>query len=76
VTNLLVLVCHTPSHFAYGATRFKPSFMVLGGAAGYTAAYTILDGNIDVQAVSITGLQSILLKDGVLFRYQKRHCDG
>jgi hypothetical protein len=76
VTNLLVPVCHAASHIAYSATRVEPHFMLLGGAAGYAAAYSILNGNIDVQAVSVNHIQEILLKDGVLLHYPKGHCDG
>ncbi len=76
VTNLLVPVCHAASHIAYSATRVEPHFMLLGGAAGYAAVYSILNGNIDVQEVSINHLQDMLLKDGVLLHYPKGHCDG
>jgi hypothetical protein len=76
VTNLLVPVCHAASHIAYAATRVEPHFMLLGGAAGYAAAYSILNGNIDVQAVSVNRIQDMLLKDGALLHYPKGHCDG
>jgi hypothetical protein len=75
VTNLLVPVCHATSHVAYGATRVEPHFMLLGGAAGYAAAYSILDGNIDVQAVSVSRIQNTLTKDGVLLHYPPGHCN-
>jgi hypothetical protein len=75
VTNLLVPVCHAASHMAYSATRVEPHFMLLGGAAGYAAAYSILNGNMDVQAISVSHIQDMLLKDGVLLHYPKGHCD-
>ncbi len=75
VTNLLVPVCHAATHVAYGATRVEPQFMLLGGAAGYAAVYSILNGNIDVQAVNVTHIQETLLQDGVLLHYPKEHCD-
>lgn len=75
VTNLLVPVCHAATHMAYAATRVEPHFMLLGGAAGYAAAYSILDGHIDVQAVNITRLQERLRVDGVLLHYPPEHCD-
>jgi hypothetical protein len=76
VTNLLVPVCHAVTHIVYAATRVEPHFMLLGGAAGYAAAYSILDGNIDVQAVSISRLQDRLIKDGVPLHYPTGHCDA
>ncbi|CAF2884460.1 unnamed protein product [Rotaria sp. Silwood2] len=75
VTNLLVPICHAASHVAYAATRVEPHFMLLGGAAGYAAAYSILNGNIDVQAVNISRIQETLLRDGVLLHYPVGHCD-
>ena len=75
VTNLLVPVCHAASHVAYAATRVEPHFMLLGGAAGYAAAYSILSGNIDVQAVNVSRIQEKLLQDGVLLHYPQGHCD-
>jgi hypothetical protein len=76
VTNLLVPVCHAVTHIVYAATRVEPHFMLLGGAAGYAAAYSILDGNIDVQAVSVSLIQGQLKQDGVLLHYPIGHCDG
>jgi len=75
VTNLLVPVCHAATHVAYGATRVEPTFMSLGGAAGYAAVYSILSGNIDVQAVNVAQIQETLLRDGVLLHYPQGHCD-
>jgi hypothetical protein len=76
VTNLLVPVCHAVTHIVYAATRVEPHFMLLGGAAGYAAAYSILEGNIDVQAVSVSRIQGQLKQDGVLLHYPIGHCDG
>ena len=75
VTNLLVPVCHAVTHIVYAATRVEPHFMLLGGAAGYAAAYSILDGNIDVQAIDLGRLQQRLTADGVLLHYPPGHCD-
>ncbi|CAF1156846.1 unnamed protein product [Adineta steineri] len=68
VTNLLVRVFHA-------ATRVEPHFMLLDGASGYAAAYSILDGNIDVQPVNIKQIQQILINDGVLLHYPQGHCN-
>ena len=75
VTNLLVPVCHAASHVAYGATRVEPQFMLLGGAAGYAAAYSILNDKIDVQAVNVSRIQEALIRDGVPLHYPQGHCD-
>ena len=75
VTNLLVPVCHAATHIAYGATRLEPTFMLLGGASGYAAVYSIQEGNINVQDVSVKKLQDTLTKDGVPLHFPKGHCD-
>ena len=73
VTNLLVAVCHAATHVAYSATRVEPQFMMLGGAAGYAAAYSLLHGNIDMQEVDVSYVQEMLLRDGALLHYPKGH---
>ena len=75
VTNLLVPVCHAATHVAYSATRVEPHFMLLGGAAGYAAAYAITHGPINVQSIDVDDIQKMLLNDGVLLHYPKGHCD-
>jgi hypothetical protein len=75
VTNLLVPVCHAATHVAYAATRVEPHFVMLGGAAGYAAAYSVLNRNIDVQEVDVYHIQQMLLRDGALLHYPKGHCD-
>jgi hypothetical protein len=75
VTNLIVPVCHAASHIAYSATRLEPTFMLLGGAAGYFAAYSILHDRIDVQAVNVHEVQQALTRDGVPLHYPPGHCD-
>ena len=75
VTNLLVPVCHAASHVAYSTTRLEPTFMLLGGAAGYFAAFSIIHDRIDVQEVSVREVQQALTRDGVLLHYPRGHCD-
>ena len=48
--NLLVPVCLSSSHIAYGSIRMEPVFMVLGQSAA-TAAAIAIDGNVPVQKV-------------------------
>lgn len=75
VTNLVVPVCHAASHVAYAATRLEPTFMLLGGAAGYFAAYSVLHGDMDVHAVNVREVQQALIRDGVPLHYPSGHCD-
>ncbi len=62
-TNLLVPVCLSASHIAYGSIRMEPVFMVLGQSAA-TAACLSLDQQVDVQNVAIPALQARLRADG------------
>jgi hypothetical protein len=62
-TNLLVPVCLSASHIAYGSIRMEPVFMVLGQSAA-TAAAMALDGDIAVQDVDMAALKARLLEDG------------
>lgn len=49
--NLLVPVCLSATHAAYGSIRMEPVFMMLGQASAYAASLAI-DGNKPVQEVS------------------------
>jgi hypothetical protein len=60
--NLLVPVCVSASHVAYGSIRMEPVFMVLGQSAGTAAVQAIVEG-LDVQAIDYTQLRSRLLED-------------
>lgn len=62
-TNLLVPVCLSASHIAYGSIRMEPVFMVLGQSAA-TAACLSLDEQVDIQNVAIPALQTRLRADG------------
>jgi hypothetical protein len=61
-TNLLVPVCLSASHIAYGSIRMEPVFMVLGQSAATAAALAIDDG-VDVQRVEYRKLRARLLRD-------------
>lgn len=61
-TNLLVPVCLSASHIAYGSIRMEPVFMVLGQTAA-TAAALALDSGVDVQQVDYARLREQLLRD-------------
>lgn len=62
VNNLLVPVCLSSTHIAFGSIRMEPVFMVLGQSAA-TAASMALDGGQDVQAVNYARLRERLLAD-------------
>lgn len=69
-TNLLVPVCVSSSHIAYGSIRMEPVFMILGQSAAKAASLAI-DKNLAVQDVDYALLKQELLKDGqVLDRTQ------
>jgi hypothetical protein len=59
-TNLLVPVCLSISHIAYGSVRMEPVFMILGESAA-TAASLAIDKRKSVQAVDYPTLQRLLL---------------
>ncbi|GGB83338.1 FAD-dependent oxidoreductase [Dyadobacter sediminis] len=60
--NLLVPVCLSSSHIAYGSIRMEPVFMILGQSAA-TAAVQAIDRKVSVQDVDYTQLKAQLLKD-------------
>jgi lysophospholipase L1-like esterase len=57
--NLLVPVCCSASHCAYGSIRMEPVFMILGQSAGAAAVMAIQDG-VAVQDVSYPKLRERL----------------
>jgi hypothetical protein len=61
--NLLVSVCVSSSHIAFGSIRMEPVFMILGQSAA-TAAVLAIDSKISVQDVPYPRLRERLLKDG------------
>lgn len=60
--NLLVPVCVSSSHIAFGSIRMEPVFMILGQSAA-TAAVMAIDENIPVQEVAYDQLETQLKKD-------------
>jgi hypothetical protein len=61
--NLLVPVCLSASHIAYGSIRMEPVFMVLGQSAA-TAACQAIDRACPVQRIDVSALQERLKADG------------
>ncbi|GAB3998794.1 FAD-dependent oxidoreductase [Spirosoma daeguense] len=60
--NLLVPVCMSASHIAYGSIRMEPVFMVLGQSTALAAAMAI-DGKTSVQKIDVVKLQQKLRTD-------------
>jgi len=60
--NLLVPVCLSSSHIAYGSIRMEPVFMVLGQSAA-TAAALAIENNVVVQELPYDLLKGRLTKD-------------
>jgi len=60
--NLLVPVCLSSTHIAYGSIRMEPVFMVLGQSAA-AAACLAIDEHVAVQSVKTPKLQSRLLAE-------------
>jgi hypothetical protein len=61
--NLLVPVCVSSSHIAFGSIRMEPVFMILGQSAGTLAAISI-EQERNMHQISYEELRSVLLKDG------------
>ena len=62
-TNLMVPVCLSASHIAFGSIRMEPVFMVLGQSAA-TAASLVIDRSIAVQELDYSELRPLLLEGG------------
>jgi hypothetical protein len=61
--NLLVPVCLSASHIAYGSVRMEPVFMVLGESSA-VAAVLALDANTAVQDIDVARLRHRLQAGG------------
>ena len=61
VRNLLVPICLSASHIAFGSIRMEPVFMVLGQSAAIAAAMAI-DNDWDLQYIPYDQLKLNLLK--------------
>ena len=68
-TNLLVPVCISASHIAFGSVRMEPVFMILGQSAGAAAALALSQGGI-VQDVSYGTLEKVLRNEGQILKRQ------
>lgn len=60
--NLLVPICMSSSHIAFGSIRMEPVFMILGQSAATAAVHAINEGKA-VQEIDLARLKEQLLKD-------------
>jgi hypothetical protein len=67
--NLLVPVCLSSSHIAFGSIRMEPVFMILGQSAA-SAAVQAIESKISVQDVNYDQLRAQLLKDKQKLEFQ------
>jgi hypothetical protein len=79
--NLLVPVCVSSSHIAFGSIRMEPVFMILGQSAA-TAACISIDKKLAVQDLRYADLKDRLLADGQVleledaFKFSSRKLGG
>jgi hypothetical protein len=62
--NLLVPVCLSASHIAYGSIRMEPVFMILGQSAALAACLALDEGGKAVQGLEYSRLRPKLEKAG------------
>ncbi len=67
-TNLLVPVCLSASHIAFGSIRMEPVFMVLGQSAA-TAAVLAIDNDQPVQDLNYSELREQLEADQQMLKH-------
>lgn len=68
--NLLVPVCLSASHIAYGSARMEPVFMILAQSAATLAALSI-ENNCAVQDVAYDELRAQLERDGQVLEMER-----
>ncbi len=61
--NLLVPVCVSSSHIAFGSMRMEPVFMILGQSAA-TAGVQAIDNHSSVQNIDYDVLRTRMIRDG------------
>lgn len=65
--NLLVPVCVSSSHIAFGSIRMEPVFMILGQSAAAAACLSI-DEKCAVQDLNYAHLADLLVRDGQILK--------
>ena len=67
--NLLVPICLSATHIAYGSIRMEPVFMILGQSAA-TAAALALDENLPIHRLDYPRLRARLLADHQILEWK------
>ncbi|MBD8034423.1 MULTISPECIES: FAD-dependent oxidoreductase [Solibacillus] len=73
-TNLIVPVCLSASHIAYGSIRMEPIFMMLGQVAGAATASAIVESKA-VQDISYEQLKQQLIEQGHVVEWDESYVD-
>jgi len=68
--NLIVPVCVSSTHIAFGSIRMEPVFMILGQSAS-TVASMAIDGACAVQEVTYESIKQQLIQDGQVLESDK-----
>jgi hypothetical protein len=68
--NLIVPVCVSSSHIAFGSIRMEPVFMILGQSAGTLAAMAIEEKK-SIHDIEYDNLKVRLINDGQILQYSK-----
>ena len=69
-SNLIVPVCLSATHIAYGSIRMEPVFMILGQSAA-TAAVLSLETYEPISQLKYEKLESRLIQDGQILRLRR-----
>ncbi len=70
--NLLVPVCLSATHIAYGSIRMEPVFMILGQSAA-TAAAVAIDAGVPVQKVPYEELRARLIEGRQILNWRRHN---
>lgn len=73
-TNLIVPVCLSASHIAYGSIRMEPVFMMLGQGAGTVASVALQKGK-PVQDISYEQVKQQLIEQGQVVEWDENFID-
>ena len=69
--NLVVPVCVSASHIAFGSIRMEPVFMVLGQSAAIAACMAIDEG-VAVQDLDYAELKQVLIAEGQVLKRRRK----
>jgi hypothetical protein len=67
-SNLLVPVCVSCSHIAFGSIRMEPVFMILGQSAGTVASLSVMNKK-DLHDLTYDEIKNRLIADGQILEY-------